>query len=727
MPIDSRGPVPRGSAEPRRKPVRRDVAARGASDCNVAGRSVTAATEMSAIPAVRGRDQPAGASRALKAAAMAPFVPAAAVVALWILLARRDGGYFPATWYPAAIVLCVLLVVLLGAGRRLPSIRALRVALGLLAALVAVSFASMLWAQSPGTAWETSNQLALLALGATVVALTPWTPRSAAVLLGGWAAGVAALCALTMVDALRADTLARWFDAYRWAQPTGYPNGAAALALLAFWPALLLSSRRQTPAVLRVLLLPVAVFLLLFSLLPQSRGSVVGLAVVTPLLFGLASQRLRLLARAVVALAAALVAGDPIFRVYETVVTGGRVAPVLHHAFRVIGFVTAGAVVAALGLVVIEHAAAGRPRVVTGARRGSVALVATVVAVGVVVAMLNASTIVRDVNERWATMSSGRETDLPTGPRLGADISDERTDYWRVSLDLFRQAPVLGVGAGNFEHHYTVARRLPTPARYPHDVWLRFLGENGAVGLLLIIGFVAVALGAPIAVWRRMDRSSRGVVALCVAMTAYFFVHASFDWLDRIPAIAGPALAVPFIALRLVGIRAQPKEGGSLAWRRAVTGAALVGLLALTASLAVPWMAVRHRDRALATWRADPQRAFAELDRAARANPLSSQALLSKGAIAVRLGRSHTARGAFRAAIRVEEDWLPHFELALLDARSGRFASAGREIRRAGELSASDAFVAKAAAQIASRNRIDPIAVNRELFKLTFYKQQQIA
>jgi len=659
--------------------------------------------------------------------AIAPFAPAALVVALWLLLARRDGGYFPATWYPAAIGLCVLLAGLLLAGRRLPSNGALRMALGLLAALVAVSFASMLWAQSPGTAWETSNQLALLALGAAVFALTPWTPRSAAVLLGGWAAGVAALCALTMVDALRADTLAGWFEAYRWAQPTGYPNGAAALASLAFWPALVLSSRRQTPVVPRVLLLPVAVFLLLFSLLPQSRGSVVGLVLVTPLLFGLASQRLRLLARATVAVAAALVAADPIFRVYETVVAEGQVAPALDDAFRAIGFVTAAALAAALALVVIERAVTGRPRVVTAARRGSVALVAAVVAVGVVVAVLNASTISRDVSERWETMSSGRETALPTGPRLGADTGDERTDYWRVSLDLFREAPALGVGAGNFEQSYTAARRLPTPARYPHDVWLRFLGENGAVGLLLIVAFLAVALGAPIAAWRRMDRSSRGVVALCVTMTAYFFVHASFDWLDRIPAVAGPALAVPFIALRLPGTRMQPQERGSLAGRWAVTGTALVGLVALAASLAVPWTAVRHRDRALAAWRTDPARAFADLDRAARANPLSSQAYLSKGAIAVRLGRSDTARSAFREAIRVEEDWLPHFELAILDAQSRRFASARREIRRAGELSANDPFVARAAAQIADRERIDPIAVNRELLELLIYRQQQIA
>jgi hypothetical protein len=687
---------------------------------------VTAAAERPLVVADQGGggDRPAARSRVARAADVLPFLPAGAVVALWLLFARRDGGYSPATWYPAAIGLCGLLAVV--APRHPPLSRALWVALGLLGALVAWSFASMLWADSPATAWETSNQLVLLALGAAVMALTPWTARSAALLLGVWAVGVGVVCGLTLLEALRTDELASWFDVYRWAQPTGYPNGAAALAALAFWPALLLSSRRQTPAVFRVALLPVAVFLLLFSLLPQSRGSAIGLVLVMPLLLFLASQRLRLLARVVLAAIAVLMTADPIFRVYETVVSGGQPTSVLDDAARAIGFATAGALAAAVGLLIIERAAAGRPRALRALRRATAGIgVAALVTVGVVAA-LNFHAISSGVGERWDTLRSGRETHLPTGPRLGADIGDQRTDFWRVSLDLFDEAPLTGAGAGNFEQRYTAARRRPNPSRYPHDVWLRFLGENGAVGLLLFLGLMGTVVGVPIARRGSIDRSSRGIVAVCVAMTAYFLVHASVDWLDRMPAVAGPAFAVPFVALRLVSARAEPRKQAR-AWRRVGLGATVLGSIVLAASLIPPWIAARHQERAVATWRSDPAGALADLDRAADANPLSALPLLSRGTIAIQLGRAGVARAAFRDAIRREDTWLPHFQLALLDAHAGRFRAAGREVRRAAELSASDTFVSSAAAEIEQHRRLDPIALNRELLKLTIYRQEKLA
>jgi hypothetical protein len=687
---------------------------------------VTAAAERPLVVGDQegGADRPAARSRRGRAADVAPFLPAGAVVALWLLFARRDGGYSPTTWYPAAIGLCGLLAVV--APRHPPLSRALWVAFGLLGSLVAWSFASMLWADSPATAWETSNQLVLLALGAAVMALTPWTPRSAALLLGVWAVGIGVVCALTLLEALRAGDLTSWFDVYRWAQPTGYPNGAAGLAALAFWPALLLSSRRQTPAAFRIALLPLATFLLLFSLLPQSRGSAIGLVLVMPLLLFLASQRLRLMARVVLAGIAVLVTADPIFRVYETVASGGRATGVLADAARAIGLATAGALAAAVGLLVIERAAAGRPRWLKALRRATVGIaVAAVVAVGVAAA-LNFHAISSGVGERWDTLRSGRETHLPTGPRLGADIGDQRTDFWRVALDLFEEAPVTGAGAGNFEQRYTTARRRPNQSRYPHDVWLRFLGETGAVGLMLFLGLLGTVLGVPIARRRSVDRSSRGIVAVCVAMTAYFLVHASVDWLDRMPAVAGPAFAVPFVALRLVSARAEPRKQAR-AWRWVGVGATLLGSMVLAASLIPPWIAARQQERAVATWRSDPAGALADLDHAADANPLSALPLLSKGTIAIQLGRAGVARAAFRDAIRREDNWLPHFQLALLDADAGRFRAAGREIRRAAELSASDSFVSSAAADIEQHRRLDPIALNRELLKLTIYRQEKLA
>jgi tetratricopeptide (TPR) repeat protein len=149
--------------------------------------------------------------------------------------------------------------------------------------------------------------------------------------------------------------------------------------------------------------------------------------------------------------------------------------------------------------------------------------------------------------------------------------------------------------------------------------------------------------------------------------------------------------------------------------------------MVLAASLIAPWIAARQQQRAVATWRSDPAGALADLDHAADANPLSALALLSKGTIAIQLGRAGVARASFRDAIRREDNWLPHFQLALLDADAGRFRAAGREIRRAAELSASDSFVSSAAADIEQHRRLDPVALNRELLKLTIYRQEKLA
>ena len=39
------------------------------------------------------------------------------------------------------------------------------------------------------------------------------------------------------------------------------------------------------------------------------------------------------------------------------------------------------------------------------------------------------------------------------------------------------------------------------------------------------------------------------MLATTLAVAAYFAVHLNFDWLEEIPAVASPALALPLVAL----------------------------------------------------------------------------------------------------------------------------------------------------------------------------------
>ena len=82
-----------------------------------------------------------------------------------------------------------------------------------------------------------------------------------------------ALAAATLVSLLRADDPYSFFIGGRYAEPVGYLNANCALFLSAFWPAVFLASRRETPWWLRGLFLAAAGFLLEQAILPQSRGS----------------------------------------------------------------------------------------------------------------------------------------------------------------------------------------------------------------------------------------------------------------------------------------------------------------------------------------------------------------------------------------------------------------------------------------------------------------------
>src|SRR2546423_4215869 len=114
----------------------------------------------------RGDPQPAPPGWADAASRL---LPAALVVVLWLGVIPPSGGYFPRTWYPAALGTVLLFCVLcLTRGRAAPSGRAARRSLALFAGLVAWAFLSLAWAGSPGDAWETANELALYLVAAAV-------------------------------------------------------------------------------------------------------------------------------------------------------------------------------------------------------------------------------------------------------------------------------------------------------------------------------------------------------------------------------------------------------------------------------------------------------------------------------------------------------------------------------------------------------------------------------
>jgi hypothetical protein len=675
-------------------------------------------------------EAPAKAGRDLRA-----FVPAAVIVLLWLVWVGSSGGYAAETWYPCAFVTFSLWVAVLAYGRRvLPYSRAARIGLLAFAALVGLNYLSILWAAAKGSALGASNQLTLYLLVAWIFAVLPWTPRALVAILGTWSLGVCVFCAVTLIDATSAHTLTSFFINGRFSTPMQYSNATGALGVMAMWPALVLSSRRELPFWVRGGFLGVAAFLAGFATLPQSRAALLGLILTGPLALLAAADRTRLAARMAVVGGTLAVCLPRTVSVDNAVSANANVSPVLSHAAVAMLVCAIAALLVGVILGLAEdrwaaplarrrarsRAARGRPALSPRTiRRGAAVAALVVVVVGGVVAEPAVVRVVHSVVRKGNTDASTGST------RLLSASPEERFDYARAALHLFGGAPVLGIGSGNFGRRYDALRRFVKHSQYTHNLPLRVLSETGLVGaLLFILVLVALVAGLVGATRRRNDLGRAGaVIAMCVS--GYFLVHSCLDWVDEFPALAAPAIAIPLAAIAAawgqepaLGVERVRRVPGALASpiaRRVAAAAGVLAAVAVLLALSSSYVSLRLVDRAFATFRSNPQGAYRDLSRAHSLNPLDVNPITSEGTIALYLGDTGRASRAFARALRRQDDWYPRVELALIDAQAGRFDAALTQMDAAIRLDVDDPVVDQARADIAAHRRLNPFTVNSQI------------
>src|SRR4051812_341045 len=551
--------------------------------------------------------------------AAAQLVPGALVLILWLSVIPPSGGYFPRSWYPAALGSVLFFCTLCVAWRSpLPSTRAARRSIALFAGLVTWAFLSMIWAGSPADAWETADQLLLYLTAAAIAALVPWTPRTLALVAGLWSLGVAVLCAGRLITWLGARDLLTFFSPEgRLYDPMGYPNATAALPAIALFPALALSALREIPVWARAAALAVALFLAEFAVLPVSRGAILGVLVALPFVIAAAPDRWRLLGR-LLAVAALMAPALSSLLAFGNAPGDGKdpVTPLHHAATWMITTVVLALLVG--GLLGLLDDRVRAPRIT---RRGvgvALALVAVAVAAAGVAYGPRGVRYVRDTWNAAGTPGSG------TGGRLLSLAPEERPDYARVSVKAFGKHPIGGLGAGNFSREYDAHRKFDKHSRYPHNLVLRAAGEGGIVGLGLFGALVASLAVGLVAARKRLGATGRALVAGSAGMGVYFLAHGELDWLEAFPSLVMPVTGLAFAVLVLPGAGLAPRTWARPAWLRPVAlglGGALLG--AVIVALGAPYVSERYIERARSTWTAAPTAAFDDLDRAASWNPLS--------------------------------------------------------------------------------------------------------
>ncbi len=656
-----------------------------------------------------------------------PLVPASIAIAVIVAWAATGGGYEsqpalgagyePDPWYLGSMMLVGLLcATALGVGRVRLS-RWTKIACATFGLYVVWSFLSVTWAHDQGAAFLGSVRALVYLAAFLTFAILPWRDWSVKVALGMLVAGLGALALLTTIRiAALANPTALFLNA-RLSYPLGYYNADAAMFMMTAITTVALCSRRSVQPVLRVAGITLAALCLQLAVLGQSRGWLFTAAIVLLLALLLVPNRLRLLVFALGPAIATAAIVPTLLNVYGHATAGGvalaepHLGHILHreithavHAMLIAD--TALALLVALGVILDRRISLNRR---AQARVGRVSAAAALVTVLAAIAGLVATHghPVGRIERAWNSFANANNT--ANGSSRFTTLGSQRVDFWRVALHEFGRHPLAGIGQDNFAAAYLRERHTDQEPRWAHSIELRLLTHTGLVGALLFALFLLAVLLASRARPRK-PRAERVSAAVALLPLVVWLVHGSIDWLWEFPALSVTALAFAGAATSIGSaprsraseedVQRQATKSPRRYSSRLVVGAwicsALLGIGAL-AALAIPFVAARRVERAIAIWPQRPGHAYAELRSATALLPFDDQIYLLGGAIALNLEDLPAARYWLEGAERHDDQgWLAPFALGLLEGESGRTVLARARLTRALALNPRESVIALA-------------------------------
>ena len=499
-------------------------------------------------------------------------LPVALLCLLMLVAIFYEGAFDVRHWAPVALFALVLLAALCLTGGTRPVSRPAAVALAAIWALAAWSLLSATWAESSALALEGGGLAVLYAALATVGLVAVPGARQMRAIGYGLVGGVTLIAVVTLVRLhIEGGEL---FVAGRLDSPVGYRNATAALFALAFWPLIGLAVTRGRNPTLRATAFACSVLCLGLAFLTQSRGVIVGLAVGGVVALVLSTERVRRAFLALLGLAGVLVLSGPLLIAYRTFEDGpGPVtASDVASATNALTFLFVDALIVGLLLALLDgglRASVGnleraRRIAVVGLAVGTVGLVT-----GGVLAAGNPIDFAREKIDEFEAVES-RSSDFSRILSTGG----QRYDLWRVALDDFADAPIVGVGEGNYESSYYAERDTDRNLSNPHSLPLRLLGELGIVGALLFATFL-IAIGVALVKGVRANLldlrrlHARHAVAGLAAGGAAVISQSTVDWIWLVPGVMGAGVLCLALA---AGAAEAPQPRGSEPdgrWQRA--------------------------------------------------------------------------------------------------------------------------------------------------------------
>jgi UDP-GlcNAc:undecaprenyl-phosphate/decaprenyl-phosphate GlcNAc-1-phosphate transferase len=638
--------------------------------------------------------------------------------------------YDTSVWVPIGLGLTLACAVGVIARPIRPSLPA-GLAVGGLLGLGVWSLSSTAWAESVENAVVSGNRwLAYGALLLLMLVLLRNEQRSA-VLLGAVGIGVGAVTLSVLARLLGGDPGALFLGG-RLNAPLGYINGEGCLFVMGFW--LCMAAAESRRALVSGPAASLATLMACLALLSQSRGTALAMLCSLIVVVALVPGRTRRIYGLLTVAAGVALAAPDLLRVYSDATRGSVALDVGHAAGRaaLLASLFVGLAWAALtaGYEAVSRAS-GTP---WAARAGSWLLVVPVV-LALALAIGSAHRIEHDVRNQWDSFThlagpSGTALSSASQSRLLSGAGN-RYDYWRIAWRLWKDHPLLGVGAGNYPRSYYELRATTEDIEQPHSVELQSLAELGLPGALLLTCFI---LGAGWGTARMAKRAraaalSRALMVGGLGILVAWLAQTSVDWMHLLPgltaiAMAGVAVlvsprpaadtrearvpegAVPSERAHLTDSQgaeaAGPGARGPLPGRVAVAlgGSMLLATLVVAgASLSRQGLADFYRARAQHEVEAHPAAALTDANRSLGIDSDAVQTYYVKAAALARFDESAGAETALRAAIAHEpNNYVTWTLLGDVAVREARLSLAKRNYERAHQLNPRNSTLLKLAA-----------------------------
>jgi O-Antigen ligase len=520
-------------------------------------------------------------------------------------------------------------------------------ALGLLAAFALWTLISMSWASDGGRAFAQFNQVSLyvavLALAIVVARLVP-----SSVIVGGVALAISAIGAVALVSRFFPSSFGVHLSTIltplnnRLSFPIGYWNGLGIQVALAYPLLLAIMTSRRSRLANAMAALPLPI-LAADMYLTSSRGAFVAVGVAVLAYLVLAPNRWAALAAAAVAGAAGVVSVSALVDKHALllgVMTDPEAVAQGHRAALIIGIACIVTAAVWVGLVELGRRLPAPPPVAGWAVTGLIVLTA-------VVGIVLSHPITKFNAFRHNTSSSAGSNSSYITQHLLSSSGSGRWQFWSAAGSQFQAHPLNGGGAGSWQAWWLQHGTLPGFfTQYAHSLYLEALGELGIVGLLLIGGFVVVAVVG--AAWSAIELRS-GEIAAAAAAGIAFFAAAAYDWVWPLAGITVVGIGLLGVAL---GARPSTRAGD---WRRFGVVRPLLALVAVAAivpQLVVLSSGIHIQNSKAAAQVGDGARAKREALAAKAVEPWDAETWLQLALVDFSLRQYDSAGAAIRAGIR---------------------------------------------------------------------------